>query len=273
MNLPEDCARAGERRGRTVQVHADHPTCWRARCSTSTIATSPPDPGDRRCAGRAGPRPDCACVQIDEANVPGNPATARCRRERSIACSTRPGHRAVHSFRQLRGQDDPDRHLAGAAGVPNALRADHLVLELAIVPPPTCGAGDRARNRIGLGVVDIKVTHVETAGGDWGIDFRTRRKLARPVLVHYVHPDCGFWMLKRSVPTARLPRSSEGGICIWGGSTGDDINSHIQPPGTSRRTGAPNERVVLTRAPSTPMVQTISLGMAVGSWDLTMITI
>ena len=60
-----------------------------------------------------------------------------------------------------------------------------------------------ARIGIGVGVVDIKVNHVETPDEIAGALERAERALG-PGRVRYVHPDCGFWMLKRSVADRKI---------------------------------------------------------------------
>ena len=55
----------------------------------------------------------------------------------------------------------------------------------------------------GLGVVDIKRTEIETAD-----EVARRIERAEKVLgrgrVAYVHPDCGFWMLKRNIADGKM---------------------------------------------------------------------
>ena len=87
----------------------------------------------------------------------------------------------------------------------NSLHADHLVLELAHRPEDDLNALrdiDR-RLKLGLGVIDIKVNHIETAD-----EIARRIETAARVLgterIAYVHPDCGFWMLKRSVADRKI---------------------------------------------------------------------
>ena len=56
---------------------------------------------------------------------------------------------------------------------------------------------------LGIGVVDVKDNEVETPE-------RVARRIERAVAtlggerVRYVHPDCGFWMLPRSVADAKI---------------------------------------------------------------------
>ena len=60
-----------------------------------------------------------------------------------------------------------------------------------------------AKIGIGLGVVDIKSTVVESAD-----EIARRIERAENVIgagrVQYIHPDCGFWMLKRSVADRKM---------------------------------------------------------------------
>jgi 5-methyltetrahydropteroyltriglutamate--homocysteine methyltransferase len=63
--------------------------------------------------------------------------------------------------------------------------------------------GLNSRFGVGLGVVDIKSTVIETPS-----EIALRIQNAENVLgegrVRYVHPDCGFWMLKRSVADRKM---------------------------------------------------------------------
>ncbi len=83
--------------------------------------------------------------------------------------------------------------------------ADHLVLELAHRPPSDLDAlkDVNARTGIGLGVVDIKVNHVETPE-EIARAIERAEKVLGPDRVRYVHPDCGFWMLKRSIADRKI---------------------------------------------------------------------
>ena len=87
----------------------------------------------------------------------------------------------------------------------NRLHADHLVLELAHRPPSDLEAlkDVDARIGIGLGVVDIKVNQVETPEQIARAIERSEKVLGLD-RVRYVHPDCGFWMLKRSIADRKI---------------------------------------------------------------------
>jgi 5-methyltetrahydropteroyltriglutamate--homocysteine methyltransferase len=57
--------------------------------------------------------------------------------------------------------------------------------------------------KLGVGVIDVKVNHVETAD-----EVAARIEIAEKRLgagrVSWVHPDCGLWMLKRSVADRKI---------------------------------------------------------------------
>jgi 5-methyltetrahydropteroyltriglutamate--homocysteine methyltransferase len=56
---------------------------------------------------------------------------------------------------------------------------------------------------MGLGVVDIKRTDVESADAIARAIERAETVLGRG-RVRYIHPDCGFWMLKRPIADAKI---------------------------------------------------------------------
>ena len=60
-----------------------------------------------------------------------------------------------------------------------------------------------SRLKLGLGVIDVKVNHVETADEIAASMERIEKKLG-PDRLGWVHPDCGFWMLKRSVADRKM---------------------------------------------------------------------
>lgn len=147
-----------------------------------------------------------ACVQIDEANVPGNPGDGPLAAEAiNRVLDAVEGTKAVHfCFGNYGGQTIQAGTWDVLIGFLNSLRADHLVLELAHRPPSDLEALRDLRPDlgIGVGVVDIKVNHVETADEIAAAIERAERALGPRV--RYVHPDCGFWMLKRSVADRKI---------------------------------------------------------------------
>ncbi len=149
----------------------------------------------------------CETLQVDEANIPGNPTDAPlAARAINKVLDGFTGQRAVHlCFGNYGGQTIQRGHWEALLGFLNALHADHVVLELAHRPAADLDALREVDPRIGigLGVVDIKVNHVETED-----EIASRIDRAVKVLgenrVKWVHPDCGFWMLKRSVTERKI---------------------------------------------------------------------
>ena len=87
----------------------------------------------------------------------------------------------------------------------NALHTDHLVLELAHRPKDDLDAlkGIDKKIALGIGVIDIKVNHIETPDEVAARIEAVERKVG-PGRVRWVHPDCGFWMLKRSIADRKI---------------------------------------------------------------------
>ncbi|OFV90872.1 MAG: methionine synthase [Acidobacteria bacterium RIFCSPLOWO2_12_FULL_65_11] len=87
----------------------------------------------------------------------------------------------------------------------NRLHADHLVLEFARRGYDELEILNDLDDRIalGIGVVDIKDNEVESAEL---IASRVERivETLGPNRLAYVHPDCGFWMLQRSVVDRKI---------------------------------------------------------------------
>ncbi len=156
---------------------------------------------------------DCACVQVDEANIPGNPAdgplAARAINRILDAVKVQ---KAVHfCFGNYGGQTIQSGEWKALLAFLNELHADHLVLELAHRPASDLDALKDLDPKIGvgLGVVDIKVNHIESAD-----EIARRIEAAESKLgagrVKYIHPDCGFWMLKRSVADRKIAALAAG---------------------------------------------------------------
>jgi 5-methyltetrahydropteroyltriglutamate--homocysteine methyltransferase len=149
----------------------------------------------------------CDCLQVDEANIPGNPDDGPIA-ARAINTVLRGfhGRRAVHlCFGNYGGQTIQKGEWRAIVAFLNALEADHLVLEMAHRPPQELDGlrAVDARLQLGLGVVDVKINHIETAE-----EIARRIECAASVLgperIAWVHPDCGFWMLHRSVADRKM---------------------------------------------------------------------
>jgi 5-methyltetrahydropteroyltriglutamate--homocysteine methyltransferase len=151
----------------------------------------------------------CHCVQVDEANIPGNPddAPLAARAMNVVLDAIDEGtQRAVHlCFGNYGGQTIQAGTWRKLIEFLNELHVDHLVLELAHRPVDDLDALWQVKPEIaiGLGVIDIKVNHVETAD-----QIAKSIELAEAKLgdgrVKWVHPDCGFWMLKRSIADRKI---------------------------------------------------------------------
>jgi 5-methyltetrahydropteroyltriglutamate--homocysteine methyltransferase len=155
----------------------------------------------------------CACVQVDEANIPGNPADGPLAAEAiNRVLDAVQAEKAVHfCFGNYGGQTIQKGTWRALVTFLNSLRADHLVLELAHRPASDLDALRDLRPElgVGIGVVDVKVNHVETAEEIAASIERADRALGGG-RIRYIHPDCGFWMLKRSVADRKIAALARG---------------------------------------------------------------
>jgi 5-methyltetrahydropteroyltriglutamate--homocysteine methyltransferase len=155
----------------------------------------------------------CACLQIDEANVPGNPADgpqAAAAINRVLDAFT--GHRAVHlCFGNYGGQTIQRGEWRTLTGFLNLLHADHIILEMAHRTAADLDAlrDVEARIQLGIGVVDVKVNYIETPE-EIAAQLARAEKALGPGRVGWIHPDCGFWMLKRSVADRKIAALAKG---------------------------------------------------------------
>lgn len=149
----------------------------------------------------------CACVQVDEANVTGNPEDAElAARSINVLLDAVKVERAVHfCFGNYGGQTIQKGEWKKLIGFLNALHTNHLVLEVAHRPAEDFDALREVRPEIklGIGVIDVKVNHVETAD-EVASRIETAEKKLGADRIGWVHPDCGFWMLKRSVADRKM---------------------------------------------------------------------
>ena len=156
----------------------------------------------------------CDCVQVDEANIPGNPddAPLAARAINTVLDAVTSKYRAVHlCFGNYGGQTIQKGTWAKLTDFLSSLRADHVVLELARRPAQDLDAlkdVDR-RIKLGIGVIDIKDNHVETAE-EIARRIEAADRAAGPDRVGWIHPDCGLWMLKRSVADRKIAALAPG---------------------------------------------------------------
>ncbi|HVF10585.1 MAG TPA: cobalamin-independent methionine synthase II family protein [Abditibacteriaceae bacterium] len=156
---------------------------------------------------------DADVVQIDEANIPGHPADIPWAADAiNLVLDAVQKEKAVHlCFGNYGGQTIQKGTWERLVELMNRLRADHLVLEMARRDPAEIAFLKNVKPEIGigLGVIDIKTTIVETPD-----EVAARIAYAEGVLgagrVRYVHPDCGFWMLKRSIADRKMQALVQG---------------------------------------------------------------
>jgi len=150
---------------------------------------------------------DADIVQVDEANLPGHPdewkwaASAINRVLDAVK-----GKAAVHlCFGNYGGQSIQKGSWAKLMDYLNALHADHIVMECAHRPADELAVFRDLRPEIGmgLGVVDVKRTEVESPEEIARAIERAEKTLGAG-RVKYVHPDCGFWNLKRNMADGKI---------------------------------------------------------------------
>ena len=150
---------------------------------------------------------DADVVQVDEANLPGSPdewewAAAAVNRVLD-AVKTTP---CVHlCFGNYGGQSIQKGTWGKLMGYLNALHVDHIVMETAHRPADELAVFRELKPEIGmgLGVVDIKSTEIESADTIARAIERADKVLGAG-RVTYIHPDCGFWMLKRPIADGKI---------------------------------------------------------------------
>ena len=152
-------------------------------------------------------------IQIDEANISGHPED----QDWALPAINHvlggiKGTRAVHiCFGNYGGQSIQTGFWKDLLPFLNGLKADHLVLEFARRGYDELPALKDLNPKIGLGlsVIDMKDNEIETP------ELIARRienaaSILGPERIHYVHPDCGFWMLQRSVADGKMRALVEG---------------------------------------------------------------
>jgi 5-methyltetrahydropteroyltriglutamate--homocysteine methyltransferase len=152
---------------------------------------------------------DADVVQLDEANLPGHPDEwkwAAAAINKVLRAVPRKAKAAVHlCFGNYGGQSIQKGTWAKLIDYLNALKADHVVMETAHRPPAELEAFKDLRRDLGfgLGVVDIKHTEIESAAQIARAIERAQKVLGKG-RIRYIHPDCGFWMLPRSVADGKI---------------------------------------------------------------------
>jgi 5-methyltetrahydropteroyltriglutamate--homocysteine methyltransferase len=152
-------------------------------------------------------------VQLDEASIVGYPEDAAWAAEAvNHVLDGVLNEKAVHiCFGNYGGQPMLRGFWRDLVPFLNSLRTDHLVLEFARRGYDELDVLKDLNPRIalGIGLIDIKDNEVESP------DLIAARienvvKVLGPERIHYVHPDCGFWMLQRSVVDRKMQALVEG---------------------------------------------------------------
>ncbi len=152
-------------------------------------------------------------IQLDEANLPGHSEEwewAASSLNRVLdAVKTTP---AVHlCFGNYGGQSVQKGNWDNLIKYLNALHTDHVILECAHRPLEELQVFKQLDKKIGfgLGVIDIKATEVESAD-HVARSIERAEKLLGAGRVSYIHPDCGFWMLQRSIADGKIRALAKG---------------------------------------------------------------
>ena len=156
---------------------------------------------------------DAEIVQFDEANITGSPDEAEWAASAlNGLLDAVPGTPAVHMcFGNYGGQSIQRGTWQALIDYINRLHVDHMVLEFAFRGYDEVQYLKDVRPEIGLGigVIDIKTTVIESPD-----EIARRIETAATVVgverIKYVHPDCGFWMLKRSIADGKMRALVEG---------------------------------------------------------------
>ena len=154
-------------------------------------------------------------VQLDEANLPGHPDEwkwAASAVNMVLKEVPKTAKAAVHlCFGNYGGQTIQRGAWTKLIDYLNALHADHIVMECAHRPAGELAVFKELKKEIGfgLGVVDIKRTEIESAD-EIARSIERAEKLLGRGRVKYVHPDCGFWMLKRTIADGKIRALARG---------------------------------------------------------------
>jgi 5-methyltetrahydropteroyltriglutamate--homocysteine methyltransferase len=150
---------------------------------------------------------DVDVVQIDEANIPGHPEDASWAAPAiNVVLRAVRREKAVHlCFGNYGGQIVQKGTWSRMLDFLNQLEADHVVLEMTRRSSEelTSLKGLNPKIGIGLGVIDIKSTIIESPS-EVAHRIEAAETLLGPNRIRYVHPDCGFWMLKRSIADGKM---------------------------------------------------------------------
>lgn len=172
---------------------------------------------------------DADVIQFDEANLTGAPEEADWAASAlNVLLDAVPNTPAVHlCFGNYGGQSIQEGTWDALLGYMNDLHVDHMVLEFARRGYDELRRFDALRPEIGLGigVIDIKTTEVESPD-EVAQRIETAAETVGTDRIEYVHPDCGFWMLKRSIADAKMRTLVKGRDLFEGRAVEDTAADH-----------------------------------------------
>lgn len=150
---------------------------------------------------------DAEIVQLDEANLPGHPdewewAAAAINKVLDAV----KGKAAVHlCFGNYGGQSIQRGSWSKLIAYLNSLHVDHIVMENAHRPVNELAVFKDLRPEIGmgLGVIDVKRTEIERAD-DIAHAIERAEQAMGGGRIKYIHPDCGLWMLSRTIADGKI---------------------------------------------------------------------
>jgi len=150
---------------------------------------------------------DAEVVQLDEANLPGHPEEWSWAAESiNVVLDAVKTKAAVHlCFGNYGGQSIQKGSWKNLIDYLNALHVDHIIMECAHRPVEELEFFKELRPEIsfGLGVIDVKVTEIEEPDAV-ARSIERAQKVLGPERLKYIHPDCGFWMLKRTIADGKM---------------------------------------------------------------------
>lgn len=146
-------------------------------------------------------------IQVDEANLTGHPEDVPWAHEPlNVVLDAIENEKALHlCFGNYGGSSIQKGFWKDLMPFLNNLHVDHLVLEFARRGYDELEAFKDMREDIalGVGVIDIKDNEVETPD-EVARRIETAVKTLGEDRIKWVHPDCGFWMLHRSVADRKM---------------------------------------------------------------------
>ncbi len=164
-------------------------------------------------------------IQVDEANLPGNPEDADWAYEPiNLVLDAISRESALHlCFGNYGGQQIQTGFWADLMPFLNRLHVDTLLLEFARRGYDELEAFRELKPEIamGIGVLDIKDLEIESPTV-------VARRLEQAVncvgeeRIGWIHPDCGFWMLPRNVADGKMQNLVKGRDLFYAESTRSD---------------------------------------------------